>query len=64
MNRTLRIAAVDVAFGRIARLRGPPREGPEFMAEPPFHCDREIGFTALTKHSFAGRYWPSWARKS
>lgn len=29
VNRTLRIATVDVAFGRIAPLHRPPREGPE-----------------------------------
>jgi hypothetical protein len=30
VNRTLRIAAVDVAVGRNARLHESPREGPEF----------------------------------
>jgi hypothetical protein len=36
VNRTLRIATVDVAFGRIARLQGSPREGPESGAKRKF----------------------------
>src|ERR1700733_10082627 len=45
VNRTLWIAA-DVAFGRKARLRGSPRDGPECAPKSPFHIEREIGFTA------------------
>lgn len=32
--------------GRIARLPGSPREGPESAQKPSFHCEREIDFTA------------------
>jgi hypothetical protein len=34
------------ANGRKARLRESPREGPESAPKPPFHCERQIGFTA------------------
>jgi hypothetical protein len=27
--------------GRIARLQGPPREGPELARKPSFHCDSD-----------------------
>jgi hypothetical protein len=39
--------ALNVATGRRARLQGSPREGPESVPKLPFHCEREIGFTAL-----------------
>jgi hypothetical protein len=39
-------AAVNVGVGRIARLQRSPWEGPESAPKPPFHCEREIGFTA------------------
>ena len=29
---------------------GSPREGLESVAEPPFHCEREIGVTTLKRH--------------
>jgi hypothetical protein len=46
-------ASVNVAKGRKARLEGPPRERPESAPKPSFHCDREIGFTALGRSSAA-----------
>jgi hypothetical protein len=42
-----------VAIGRIARLPGSPREGPEYAPKPPFHRRREIGFAAQTGHKGA-----------
>lgn len=51
VNRTLRIAAVDVAVGRKARLSGSLWEGPESEPEPSFHCKREIAFTARSPSS-------------
>jgi len=44
--RFLRFSTGDVAEGRRARLRGWPREGPEFGRKPAFHCEPEIGFAA------------------
>jgi hypothetical protein len=41
VNRALRIAAADVAFGRKARLRESPRKGPESAPKPSFDCERE-----------------------
>ena len=46
VNRTLRIAAVDVAFGRKARLHGSLREGPECAPKPLFQWEGEKGFAA------------------
>ena len=46
MNRTLRIGTADVAFGRIARLRRPPREGPKCAPKLPFHCDETASNSA------------------
>src|SRR5271165_2597601 len=40
------IASVDASIGRIPDLQGSPREGPESVPKPPFHCEREIAFTA------------------
>jgi hypothetical protein len=48
VNRTSRIAPVDVSVGRIARLRGSPWERPESTPKPPFHCKHETAFTAET----------------
>ena len=45
VNRTLRIAAVNVVVGRKARLQGSTQEGPESASKPPSQCEREIGFT-------------------
>ena len=42
MNRTLRIATVDVAFGRKAPLQRPPRERPEWAPKPSFGGEREL----------------------
>jgi hypothetical protein len=50
VNRTLRIAEVEVAFGRKARLLGSPREGLESGRKPSFHCGREKSITARSKH--------------
>ena len=50
VNRTLRIATVDVAFRRKAPLQESPRQPPESAPKPPFDCDREIAFTALSRH--------------
>ena len=36
--------------GRRPGLQGSPREGPKFGRKPPFHCEREIGFTAQSRH--------------
>src|ERR1700684_4067902 len=41
VNRTLRIAAINVAFGRISPLPESPSEGPECAPKPPLHCRRE-----------------------
>jgi hypothetical protein len=46
VEHPLRIAALDASTGRIARLRGSPREGPESAPEPSFDCEREIAFSA------------------
>jgi len=43
------MAAVYVAVGREARLRGSPREGPESAPKPSFHSARVIGFAALLR---------------
>ena len=43
----------DLTIGRIARLPGSPREGPEYAPKPPFHRRREIGFAAQTGHKEA-----------
>ena len=42
MNRTLRVAAVDVAFGRKVCLQVLPREGPESAQDLPLHYESEI----------------------
>jgi hypothetical protein len=42
---------VDVAAGRKARLQGAPPEGQECVPKPPFHGEREVGFTALSRLS-------------
>ncbi len=38
--------ASGFVLGREARLQASPREGPESVPKAPFHCEREIGFTA------------------
>jgi hypothetical protein len=45
------LRASNFAFGREARLRGSTREGPESAPKPPFHREREIGFTARRRSS-------------
>jgi hypothetical protein len=44
VHRTLQIAAVDVAVGRIVGLHESPREGPECVAKPPLNGEHEIRF--------------------
>ena len=39
--RTYRTTALDASYGRKARLRGSPREGPERAPKPAFHIERE-----------------------
>jgi hypothetical protein len=39
VNRTLWIAAVDVAFGRKVSLQGLPREGLESAPKPSSRCE-------------------------
>jgi len=40
-------------FGREVRLQRSPREGPECMPKPPFHCEREVRFTALSRRAYS-----------
>ena len=51
VNLPFQIAALDASIGRIARLRGSPREGPESGRKPSFRCVCEIAFTALLRRS-------------
>ena len=44
-----------VAIGGEAALQAPPREGAQWVPKLPFHCERELGFAALSRHS--GRRW-------
>src|SRR5580704_7791600 len=57
VNRTLRIARLDVAVGREARLRGAPREGPECASKPPFHYEHEAAFTAQSRLRLLNLGW-------
>ena len=50
-KETFAVGVVDVAFGRIARLQGPPEKGPESAPKLPFHCEREIALTARNSRS-------------
>jgi hypothetical protein len=34
-------------------LQESPREGPDSAPKPPFECEREIGFTALSRRSYS-----------
>jgi len=45
-----RRTSLDFRVGRIARLETSLRERPESAPKPPFHCEPEIGFTALSGH--------------
>jgi hypothetical protein len=45
-QRPLETDSVDVSVGRIAPLRGPPRDRPQSAPKPTFNCEREPGFTA------------------
>jgi len=58
VEHPLRIAALDASIGREAGLQGWPREGPESAPKPSVHCEREVGFTALSGSSFE-RHGPS-----
>lgn len=51
LKRTLRIAALDGASGRLAPLQTPPQEGPESEQQLPFHCEPEVGPCRLTEAS-------------
>ena len=42
--------AVYAAIGRKAPIQELPRQRPEFAPKPPFDCEREIAFTALSRH--------------
>jgi hypothetical protein len=53
-KETFAVGVVDVAFGRIARLQGPPEKGPESAPKLPFHCEREIALTARNSRSTRG----------
>jgi hypothetical protein len=46
VERSYQTVALDAAVGRIAPLQRPPREGPESVPNPPFHCERRVRFTA------------------
>jgi hypothetical protein len=46
VNRTLRIAAVDVAIGRTAPT-GPVQAGLESARQPSFRCERRMALTCL-----------------
>ena len=39
-----RLSAGNFCLGRIARLQGSSREGPEFAPKPSFHCEGGAGF--------------------
>ena len=62
---TLQTTLGTSELGRGAALQAPPQEGPALQAPPregaqwvpklPFHCERELGFAALSRHS--GRRW-------
>src|SRR5438270_10944431 len=47
-----RVTTPTGGCGWRARLQGSPREGPESGRKPSFHCEPEVGFTALTGRSF------------
>jgi hypothetical protein len=49
VKRSLQIADVDVAVGRIAPLPGPRREGAEYGRKPAFQCGRETTFTVRSE---------------
>jgi hypothetical protein len=42
---------INAGFGRIAPLQGPPRERPRTGPTPVIHCEREVGFAALSRRS-------------
>jgi hypothetical protein len=58
VNRTSRIAAVGVAFGRIAPLWELHREGQVCAPQPSFNCAREITFSLRSLRSRATRFGP------
>jgi hypothetical protein len=49
-TRLLEAKPAEAYFGWKVRLEGSPREGPESTTKPPFHCEREIGFTARSRY--------------
>ena len=61
VNLPLQIVTLDASIGRIARLRGAPREGPKCVPKPPFGCECKIDFTGTYGELFQRSARATWA---